>query len=82
MMVSSPDSSWKCHVTLTEHFVLMWIYPLLVLHVAFPSLIFLQEEVNDVSSVLSVHGDSIKVAEALQDGDALTFIIVSQKVWK
>ncbi|XP_037535812.1 sorting nexin-5 [Nematolebias whitei] len=40
----------------------------------------MMEEVNDVSSVLTVHGDSIKVTEALQDGDALTFIIVSQKL--
>lgn len=29
---------------------------------------------------LSVHGHSVKVAEVLQDGDGLTFLIVSQKV--
>ncbi|XP_017271230.1 sorting nexin-5 isoform X2 [Kryptolebias marmoratus] len=40
----------------------------------------MMEEVKDVSSVLSVQGDSIKVTEALQDGDTLTFIIISQKL--
>ncbi|XP_037107730.1 sorting nexin-6 isoform X1 [Syngnathus acus] len=37
------------------------------------------EEVKE-EAPLSVHGHSIKVAEVLQDGDALTFLIVSQKL--
>ncbi|XP_035980465.1 sorting nexin-6 isoform X1 [Fundulus heteroclitus] len=40
----------------------------------------MQEEVNEATSVLSVYGHTIKVTEALQDGDTLTFIIVSQKL--
>uniref|UniRef100_A0A1A8CFY2 PX domain-containing protein n=1 Tax=Nothobranchius kadleci TaxID=1051664 RepID=A0A1A8CFY2_NOTKA len=39
----------------------------------------MMEEVKDVSAG-SVHGDTIKVTEVLQDGDTLTFIIVSQKL--
>lgn len=31
-------------------------------------------------SALSVHGHDIKVTDVLRDGDALTFVIVSQKV--
>ncbi|XP_026162743.1 sorting nexin-6 isoform X2 [Mastacembelus armatus] len=38
----------------------------------------MMEEVKETSA-LSVHGHNIKVTEVLQDGDALTFIIVSQK---
>ncbi|XP_041835999.1 sorting nexin-6 isoform X2 [Melanotaenia boesemani] len=40
----------------------------------------LKEEVKDASSVLSVHCHNIKITEVLQDGDELTFIIVSQKL--
>ncbi|XP_047438074.1 sorting nexin-6 isoform X2 [Mugil cephalus] len=39
----------------------------------------MMEEVNEVS-VLSVHGHSITVTEALKEGDALTFLIVSEKL--
>lgn len=42
----------------------------------------LQEEVKEGTSALSVHGHNIKVTEVLNDGDALTFLIVSQKVGK
>ncbi|GAA6215705.1 sorting nexin-6-like [Lates japonicus] len=38
------------------------------------------EEVQEVKSALSVHGHNIKVTEVLKDGDALTFLIVSQKL--
>ncbi|MED6286080.1 hypothetical protein CHARACLAT_002250 [Characodon lateralis] len=40
----------------------------------------MQEEVNEATSVLSIYGHTIKVTEVLQDGDTLTFIIVSQKL--
>ncbi|XP_040890056.1 sorting nexin-6 isoform X2 [Toxotes jaculatrix] len=39
----------------------------------------MMEEVQEVASVLSVHGQNIKVTEVLKDGDTLTFLIVSQK---
>lgn len=42
---------------------------------------FLQDEVKNISSDLPVHAHNIKVTEVLQDGDTLTFIIISQKVW-
>uniref|UniRef100_A0A3B5MXZ0 PX domain-containing protein n=1 Tax=Xiphophorus couchianus TaxID=32473 RepID=A0A3B5MXZ0_9TELE len=35
---------------------------------------------NEATSVLSVYGHTIKVTEVSQDGDTLTFIIVSQKL--
>lgn len=38
------------------------------------------EEVNEVTSTLSVHGQNIKLAEVLKDGDTLTFLVVSQKL--
>ncbi|KAM9410451.1 sorting nexin-5 [Pholidichthys leucotaenia] len=37
-------------------------------------------EVKEKMSVLTVHGHNIKVTEVLNDGDALTFIIISQKL--
>ncbi|XP_044206196.1 sorting nexin-32 [Thunnus albacares] len=40
----------------------------------------MMEEVKEVASTLSVHGDNIKVTEVLKDGDTLTFLIVSQKL--
>lgn len=40
----------------------------------------MQEEVNEATSVLSIYAHNIKVTEVLQDGDTLTFIIVSQKL--
>ncbi|XP_023181333.1 sorting nexin-6-like isoform X1 [Xiphophorus maculatus] len=40
----------------------------------------MQEEMNEATSVLSVYGHTIKVTEVSQDGDTLTFIIVSQKL--
>ncbi|XP_058488848.1 sorting nexin-6 [Solea solea] len=40
----------------------------------------MMEEVQDVTSALSVHGHNIKVMDVLKDGDTLTFVIVSQKV--
>ncbi|KAF6722787.1 Sorting nexin-6 [Oryzias melastigma] len=40
----------------------------------------MMEEVKDASSFLSVQVHNIKVTEVLQDGDSLTFIIVSQKL--
>uniref|UniRef100_A0A3B4TPX7 Si:dkey-28n18.9 n=1 Tax=Seriola dumerili TaxID=41447 RepID=A0A3B4TPX7_SERDU len=40
----------------------------------------LQQEVQEVTPSLSVHGHNIKVTEALKDGDTLTFLIVSQKL--
>ncbi|KAM9759333.1 sorting nexin-6 [Menidia menidia] len=40
----------------------------------------MMDEVRDVSSVLSVHVQNIRITEVLQDGDMLTFIIVSQKL--
>ncbi|KAM4588467.1 sorting nexin-5 [Odontesthes bonariensis] len=40
----------------------------------------MMEEVRDVSSDLSVHGHNIKITDVLQDGDILTFIIISQKL--
>ncbi|XP_014893073.1 sorting nexin-6 [Poecilia latipinna] len=40
----------------------------------------MQEEVNEATSVLSVYGHTVKVTEVSQDGDTLTFIIVSQKL--
>ncbi|XP_030585948.1 sorting nexin-6 [Archocentrus centrarchus] len=40
----------------------------------------MMEEVKEAASVLSVHDDSIKVSEVLNDGDTLTFIIISQKL--
>ncbi|XP_040890055.1 sorting nexin-6 isoform X1 [Toxotes jaculatrix] len=40
----------------------------------------MMEEVQEVASVLSVHGQNIKVTEVLKDGDTLTFLIVSQKL--
>lgn len=43
---------------------------------------FSQEEVHEVTSALSIYAQSIKVTEVLKDGDALTFLIVSQKVRK
>lgn len=33
-----------------------------------------------MGSSLSVHGHNVKVTEVLKDGDALTFLIVSEKV--
>lgn len=33
-----------------------------------------------MGSSLSVHGHSVKVTEVLKDGEALTFLIVSEKV--
>lgn len=38
------------------------------------------EEVNEVTSTLSVHGQNIKLVEVLKDGDTLTFLVVSQKL--
>ncbi|XP_008318279.1 sorting nexin-6 [Cynoglossus semilaevis] len=38
------------------------------------------EEVHEVTSALSIYAQSIKVTEVLKDGDALTFLIVSQKL--
>ncbi|KAM7422413.1 hypothetical protein PAMA_010454 [Pampus argenteus] len=38
------------------------------------------DEVNKGTSTLSVHIDSIKVKEVLNEGDTLTFLIVSQKL--
>ena len=35
-----------------------------------------------MTSILSVHGQNVKVTEVLKDGDTLTFLIVSQKVRK
>lgn len=35
-----------------------------------------------MGSALSVHGHSVKVTEVVQDGDVLTFLIVSEKVGK
>ena len=46
-----------------------------------PHVLF-QEEVKEVTSILSVHGQNVKVTEVLKDGDTLTFLIVSQKVRK
>ncbi|XP_051933263.1 sorting nexin-6 [Hippocampus zosterae] len=40
----------------------------------------MMEEVKQEPPCLSVHGHSVKVAEVLQDGDGLTFLIVSQKL--
>ncbi|XP_077428831.1 sorting nexin-5 [Vanacampus margaritifer] len=40
----------------------------------------MMEEVKEEAPSLSVHGDSIKVTEVLQDGDGYTFLIVSQKL--
>ncbi|XP_072238431.1 sorting nexin-5 [Leuresthes tenuis] len=40
----------------------------------------MMEEVRDSSSDLSVHGHNIKITDVLQDGDILTFIIISQKL--
>uniref|UniRef100_A0A3Q2YEQ8 Si:dkey-28n18.9 n=1 Tax=Hippocampus comes TaxID=109280 RepID=A0A3Q2YEQ8_HIPCM len=40
----------------------------------------MMEEVKEEPPCLSVHGHSVKVAEVLQDGDGLTFLIVSQKL--
>ncbi|KAL7407649.1 hypothetical protein ABVT39_011691 [Epinephelus coioides] len=40
----------------------------------------MMEEVNEVTSTLSVHGQNIKLAEVLKDGDTLTFLVVSQKL--
>ncbi|AWP02979.1 putative sorting nexin-5-like [Scophthalmus maximus] len=40
----------------------------------------MMEEVQEVRSALSVHGHDIKVTDVLRDGDALTFVIVSQKL--
>ncbi|KAK9529149.1 hypothetical protein VZT92_013263 [Zoarces viviparus] len=40
----------------------------------------MMEEVNEVTSSLSVHGHNIKVTEVLKDGDTLTFLVVSQKL--
>ncbi|XP_061545087.1 sorting nexin-6 [Phycodurus eques] len=40
----------------------------------------MMEEVKEEVPSLSVHGHSVKVAEVLQDGDGLTFLIVSQKL--
>lgn len=42
--------------------------------------LILQEEVKEVTSLLSVCSHNIKVTEVLKDGDTLTFLIVSQKV--
>ncbi|XP_028262189.1 sorting nexin-32 isoform X3 [Parambassis ranga] len=39
----------------------------------------MMEEAKDEASVLSVHGDDIKVTEVLKDGDTLTFLIISKK---
>lgn len=49
----------------------VWVFPF-----------FKQEEVNEATSVLSIYAHNIKVTEVLQDGDTLTFIIISQKVGK
>lgn len=40
----------------------------------------MMEEVKEVTSNLSVHGHDIKITEVLKEGDALTFLIVSQKL--
>eukprot|EP00066_Takifugu_rubripes_P022772 XP_011612038.1 PREDICTED: sorting nexin-6-like [Takifugu rubripes] len=40
----------------------------------------MMEEVKEVGSSLSVHGHNVKVTEVLQDGDMLTFLIVSEKL--
>ncbi|XP_049445191.1 sorting nexin-6 [Epinephelus fuscoguttatus] len=40
----------------------------------------MMEEVNEVTSTLSVHGQNIKLVEVLKDGDTLTFLVVSQKL--
>ncbi|XP_028262188.1 sorting nexin-6 isoform X2 [Parambassis ranga] len=40
----------------------------------------MMEEAKDEASVLSVHGDDIKVTEVLKDGDTLTFLIISKKL--
>ncbi|XP_029008160.1 sorting nexin-32 [Betta splendens] len=40
----------------------------------------MMEEVKEGASALSVHGHNVKVTEALKDGDALTFLIVSEKL--
>ncbi|XP_057700914.1 sorting nexin-6 [Corythoichthys intestinalis] len=40
----------------------------------------MMEEVKEEAPCLSVHGHSVKVTEVLQDGDGLTFLIVSQKL--
>ncbi|XP_069011424.1 sorting nexin-6 [Embiotoca jacksoni] len=40
----------------------------------------MMEEVKEVTSFLSIHGQNIKVSEVMQDGDALTFLIISQKL--
>ncbi|XP_036956348.1 sorting nexin-6 [Acanthopagrus latus] len=40
----------------------------------------MMEEVKEVTSILSVHGQNVKVTEVLKDGDTLTFLIVSQKL--
>nr|XP_020448948.1 sorting nexin-6-like [Monopterus albus] len=40
----------------------------------------MMEEVKEVTSILSVHGHNIKVAEVLKDGETLTFLIVSEKL--
>ncbi|XP_038144032.1 sorting nexin-6 [Cyprinodon tularosa] len=40
----------------------------------------MMEEVTEAPSLLSVYGNTIKVTEVLQEGETLTFIIVSQKL--
>ncbi|XP_078103550.1 sorting nexin-6 [Sander vitreus] len=40
----------------------------------------MMEEVNEVTSTLSVDRHNINVTEVLKDGDSLTFLIVSQKL--
>ncbi|XP_077583432.1 sorting nexin-6 [Stigmatopora nigra] len=40
----------------------------------------MMEEVKEEAPCLSVHGHSVKITEVLQDGDGLTFLIVSQKL--
>ncbi|XP_059185625.1 sorting nexin-6 [Centropristis striata] len=40
----------------------------------------MMEEVNEGTPSLSVHGHNVKVTEMLQEGDTLTFLIVSQKL--